>query len=268
MFHDGKAVNADTVREILARDLPRNLGPAFDDISQIRAASDTEIEFSLREPSAFLLEGLDAPIQGPGTRLVGTGPFSLANQSGEQTEMRANDHYHRGKPLIDRIVIKPYASVRAAWADMLRGQVDMLYEVGVDALDSLQPSNDVRIFAFQRAYAYMIILNVRKPYLRDAGFRRALNAAIDRPALISQALNGHGIPALGPVWPSHWAYDPQSSGFRYEPHPVTAARTRLSCLFADPVVRAAGTGRAETTAGRRRRSKLGGSTGRQDSRSA
>ena len=40
---------------------------------------------------------------------------------------------------VDRIVLKPYDSFRGAWADMLRGKVDMLYEVGLEGLDSLQP---------------------------------------------------------------------------------------------------------------------------------
>ncbi len=46
---------------------------------------------------------------------------------------------------------------------MLRGQVDMLYEVGVDAFDSLQPASDTKIFTFQRPYAYIIVFNVAKP---------------------------------------------------------------------------------------------------------
>ena len=234
-FHTGKPVTAEIVSAILAKDLPKNLGPAFDDVDKIRAVSDREIEFSLRRRSAFVLEGLDVPIAEPGSPLIGTGPFYVADDKSDRVEMRANDRYHLGKPHIDRVVIKAYASLRAAWADMLRGQVDMLYDVGMDALGSLQRSNAVKIFAFQRAYAYTVILNVRKPYLRDAGLRRTMNAAIDRQELVSQALNGHGTPALGPVWPYHWAFDPSSPGFRYQPVPVVRSGLRpLTCLIFDP----------------------------------
>ena len=41
----------------------------------------------------------------------------------------------------------------------------------------------------------MVLLNVQKPYLRDPAFRRQLNAAIDRDALVADALKGHGTPA-------------------------------------------------------------------------
>ena len=45
-----------------------------------------------------------------------------------------------------------YPSVRAAWAELLRGNLDMLYEVNVDALDSLQGSSNVSVFSFVRHY--------------------------------------------------------------------------------------------------------------------
>ena len=87
--------------------------------------------------------------------------------------MRANARYYGGKPSIDRVILKPYASVRSAWADMLRGQVDMLYEVGVDALDSLESSNDVNIFTFQRGYAYLLLLERAQPRAPRSGLPAA-----------------------------------------------------------------------------------------------
>ena len=174
-FHDGTPLTAAIVRDLLKKQLPDFLGPAIQDVSQILAVSDTQLEFSLRERSAFLLEGLEVPVEKPGPSPIGTGAFSVTTAQGDrnQVEIGANEHYHGGKPFIDRIVIKPYASVRSAWADMLRGDVDMLYEVGVEALDSLQPSSGTRVFTFQRPYSYVAVLNVQKPYLRDPGFRRA-----------------------------------------------------------------------------------------------
>jgi peptide/nickel transport system substrate-binding protein len=210
------------------------MGPAVKDIARIRDVSETQLEFSLRERSAFLIEGMEVPVERPGPSPIGTGAFLVMDAQGDrnQVEIRANEHYYGGKPFIDRIVIKPYRSVRSAWADMLRGDVDMLYEVGVDALDSLQPSSGTKVFTFQRPYAYLAILNVQKPYLRDPGFRRELNAAIDRDALVRDVFKGHGAPSVGPVWPHHWAYSTQLPSFRYEPRPVKSGR-RLTFMFPD-----------------------------------
>ena len=236
-FHDGTPVNAHVLQRILQDQLPQNLGPAFEDVKEIRAISDRDIEFSLRRRSTFLLERLDFQIQrAGGSALIGTGPFSVADQENDEIEMRANRAYFAATPAIDRIVIKPYTSIRAAWADMLRGQVDMLYDVGVDALDSLEASRDVKVFTFQRGYAYVLLLNLGNPYLRDADFRRRLNAAVDRDELVRDVLRGHGTPASGPVWPHHWAYTSELPQFQYQPRPVpvSVARRRLKCIFNEP----------------------------------
>jgi peptide/nickel transport system substrate-binding protein len=227
-------LTAAQVRDLLDKQLPSSLGPAMKDVVQIRAVSETQLEVSLKQRSAFLIEGLEVPVGKPGPSPIGTGPFSVTNAQGDrnQVELGANERYYGTKPFIDRIVIEPYRSVRSAWADMLRGDVDMLYEVGVDELDSLQPSSGTKVFTFQRPYAYIAILNVQKPYLRDPGFRRELNAAIDRDALIRDVLKGHGAAATGPVWPNHWAYSTELPRFHYEPRTVKPGR-RLTCLFPD-----------------------------------
>ena len=43
--------------------------------------------------------------------------------------MRRFPDYYRGAPTIDRIVWKSYPTVRTAWAAMMRGEIDFLYEV-------------------------------------------------------------------------------------------------------------------------------------------
>jgi peptide/nickel transport system substrate-binding protein len=239
LFHDGSPVTATIVRDSLLKGLPRNLGPAFEDVQEIRAVSERDVEIVLKQPSAFAIEALDVPIAKPGATRIGTGPFVLVNQNNGTVEMRSNPDYYLGPPAIDHIVFKPYASVRSAWADLLRDQVDMLYEVGVDALDSLQPSNQVKVFSYRRHYAYVAIFNTNRPALRDPAVRRRLNAAINREQLIADALGGKGAPATGPVWPAHWANQPDAPKFVYAPEEMTerngtSRRIRLNCLFGNP----------------------------------
>jgi peptide/nickel transport system substrate-binding protein len=235
-FHDGKPADAEVIRRIVEARLPEALGPAIEDVVRIRTLSDRQLEIVLRNRSTFLMEQLgDIDINEMGSELSGTGPFYVTSQQDNEIEMRANASYHDGKVAIDRILIKPYTSVRSAWAEMLRRQVDMLYDVGVDALDSLESSSDVKIFTFERGYAYMVLLNTQKPYLRDAAFRRQLNAAIDRPALVATALKGHGTPADGAVWPHHWAFADNLPRFSYDPHEVAPDRShRMICIFNEP----------------------------------
>src|SRR5262245_9969241 len=52
-FHSGKPADAQSIREILQRQLPGALGPAIDDIADIRAVSDRDLEFLMRRRSTF-----------------------------------------------------------------------------------------------------------------------------------------------------------------------------------------------------------------------
>ncbi len=234
-FHDGGRLNASDVREVLIRDLPRHMGPAFQDITEIVATSPDSLEFRLRRPSTFLMDSLDVPIQKPvqpGETPIGTGPFRVTDSlNGEELEMVAHEAHYAGKPAIDRLVLRRYPSVRAAWADMLRGKVDMLYEVGVDALDLIEPSRNTTLFTFDRPYAYTVILNTRSSVLRDPSLRRVLNGAVDRQRLIDDALEGHGVPADGPVWPRHWAFSDETPRFEYNPTPIGAIE--FTCLIVE-----------------------------------
>lgn len=236
-FHDGSPVTADGVRGALVSGLPQTMGSAYDDIDDVRTIDAETIEFVMKRRSSFLLEALDVQIEAADSPLVGTGPFMVTNRSGDRAEMAANTQYYAGRPAIDRLVIVTYDSVRSAWADLLRGEVDMLYDVGVEALDSLESSRNVNIFTFQRGYAYMLLLNLRRAHLRDSAFRRRLNAAIDRDALIEDALIGHGRPAQGAVWPEHWAYRPDFPHFTYDARQSPGAdRRMMRILFGEPAL--------------------------------
>ncbi|MGE5242684.1 MAG: ABC transporter substrate-binding protein [Betaproteobacteria bacterium] len=206
-FHDGSKLTGQIVAQILNGTLPRTMGPIFEDVSSLSASAD-EVRIVLRRPSPLVLEALDgdAPIVKPGNPTIGTGPFKDVGKPPE-IQLRANDDYYLGRPSIAGLTIEQYPSVRAAWADLLRNRVDALFEVPTDALDSLEASSNVSVFAVSRAYQYAILLNTSSPALRSAAVRRGLNAAIDRSALVDRALGGHGIESVGPVWVKNWAFD-------------------------------------------------------------
>jgi len=61
-FHNGTPLDAHVVKDILARQLPRQMGPAFDDIDRIETPSDYEVDVLLKRPTAFLSEALDVQV--------------------------------------------------------------------------------------------------------------------------------------------------------------------------------------------------------------
>lgn len=217
-FHDGSLVDGPTVVAILRKTLPAWMGPAFEDIKEIAATSNNELDIALRRPSPLLIEALESPIRKPNGSA--TGPFKSVDS--DKSELVANDDYYLGRPAIDRIVIQRYPSIRTAWVEMLRNRIDMLYEVGPDALASLTGATDVSLFTFVRHYQLLLIFNTELPIFRDANVRRAFNLAINRDELITEGLNGHGLSSSGPIWPNYWAFQSEHPTFRFDAREAAA----------------------------------------------
>jgi len=235
-FHDGSVVDATALAGILPSAIRNLAGPIADKIESVKAVSANQIEVHFQHPSPLMLETLEASITKPGPN-VSTGPFVPSATS--PNEWVANTSYHLGRPTIDAITASTFPSVRSAWAELLRNNIDMLYEVGSDALDSLENSTNVAVFTFTRRYQYVLIFDSRSSAL-SKNVRRAINMALDRSQLVQSALNGHGVPSSGPVWPKYWAIDANAPTFSYEPRQAAALmkgnRVHLKALMAaDPL---------------------------------
>ena len=226
-FHDGSPLTAGVVADALRAMLPNTMGPAFEDVDGVTAVGDRQVVVKFRRPSPFLLDSLETPITKPGSSLVGTGPFAVVDPKTPK-ELVANAHYVLGPPGVDRIVVQAFPSVRSAWAELLRDRLDMLYEVGLDALDSLETSTSVEVFTHTRHYQYIIALNTESTVFRPKDIRRAVNLAVDRSAVVRDALNGHGVVSSGPVWPQNYGFraDLPKFGFDAQAAAATIARVR------------------------------------------
>lgn len=252
-FHDGTPVDAKAVKESLERSITTvesDLVPGLLDIESIDTPTSREILVHLKQPSTFMLDDLGVVISkvaANGTQ-VGTGPFVTISTAGNQVVMTAANDYYKGKPNIDRIVWKAYPTVRTAWAAMMRGEADVLYEVGPEAMQFMQGESSVSLFPFLRSYLFGVIFNSSHPEFKDWRIRRALNYAVDRSAIVSLALAQHGIPASGLAWPQHWAFDQSVLAFSYDPSKASAlldaanvphtvkkagvpARLHFTCIF-------------------------------------
>src|SRR4029077_4233384 len=93
------------------------------------------------------------------------------------------------------------------------------------------------LFPYTRHYQFMMLLSFRNgAAARSSAIRRALNAAIDRTAFVRDALNNHGLPSSGPIWPRHWAAQGNLPAFSFDPEAAAATvasvghPTRFTCL--------------------------------------
>jgi ABC-type transport system substrate-binding protein len=212
-FHDGSLLDSTAVVQTLPDGLKSFWGSLAQNVEQIKPVDDRTVEITFRRASPMWQEMLEVTMRKQGGS-IGTGPFAAAQNS---STLRANADYYLGSPRINEVQVTSFPTVRAAWAELLRNRIDMLWEVGTDALDSLQSSTTVAVFAYTRHYQYVLAFNPHTPALRSSAVRRALNMAIDRVSLVERALNGHGLPSSGPIWPRYWALPTPLPSFEFDP---------------------------------------------------
>ncbi len=203
-------------------------------VTRVEALSDSEIKLYLREPYAPFLDYVAASIpilpehiwknvSDPKAfktpeALVGTGPYRLADYSGEHGSYRfvAAPDYYLGTPKIREIRF-----VKLGWdmavAALKRGEVDVA-QVPSDIADSLQKEG-LRVIYNEGDWVAKLLINHRQAPLDSREVRQALGYLIDRQALVDTTLRGHGVPGSPGLLPpnSRWA-NPEVSGlYRHDP---------------------------------------------------
>ena len=129
-----------------------------------------------------LLEGLDPKTfmnWDFWTRPVGSGPYRFVRyQPGTMIEFEANPAYYRGKPKIERLVLKFVGT--AGLTELLSGQVDVVLKGLPSQIPRVLADPHFRVYYAVRPDAWVIYWKHNHPLFHDPRVRRALTLAIDR----------------------------------------------------------------------------------------
>lgn len=250
-FHDGVVLDA----QVLAAHVGAQLAALSQgEVRDVSAIDDRTLRIRLNRPYAFLFEDLSviSAQRSEGGRTIDTGPYRVTEESASHLELAAFDNYYRGKPEIETVEVKLFPDQRNAWSALMRGEIDLLYEVSPEALQFVRGESSIAVTTFPRQYVYLLGFNQRHPSLGDARVRQALDIAVNREALVETSLSGEGEPAQGHVWPRHWSYDAAAGRIEYNPARAVRvlqgagygvlnapdrmpARLRLRCLVYEPL---------------------------------
>jgi peptide/nickel transport system substrate-binding protein len=216
LFHDGTALTntiaADILREALTPDKAVSAT-----VQSVTAEGTAEIVVRTAQPEGFLLSDISmSDFSLPGKPHVGTGPFRLKPESGGLA-FAAFDDYRSGRPAIDAVNIAAYTSQRQAWAAMMRGEADVLWDVSSESRDFVQAESTIQMHSFVRAYYHALVFNLTLPLFAQKDVRKALSVAVDRQQVIDISLGKHGVPADGPIWPYHFAHQSGQAAYRFDP---------------------------------------------------
>jgi peptide/nickel transport system substrate-binding protein len=156
--------------------------------------------------------------------VIGTGPFKFVSwKKGESIIAVRNENYFRkGRPYLDRVVVKIIPDGLARVRALKLGEVDYLwyYTLPISELaDLLKDPNLIATEEGSTTYPDMIMcfLNLRSPILSKLEVRKALAHSINKTEIIEKTTFGFGKEAIGP-FPSTSPYlNPNVTRYDYNP---------------------------------------------------
>src|SRR5438445_6597315 len=200
-FHDGTAVNSDTVSA--------SLRTANRDWKVFPTGDSVVIECASPDPwlPAELALARNGIAKREGGKLLGSGAFAINHwDPGKKLELSARDDYWRGRALVDSIEIEMGRNFREQMIELDLSKADVVEIAPEQAHRAVMEGRTVQSSA---SFELMALVFSREPQTPDeARQRQVLGLSIDRAAINSVLLQGSAEPtgALLPGWMTGYAF--------------------------------------------------------------
>ncbi|MGH7395101.1 MAG: peptide-binding protein, partial [Candidatus Methylomirabilales bacterium] len=166
-------------------------------------------------------QGVDLRTTPQNRHPIGTGPFRFQEwKTQEKVVLLANPDYHRGRPYLDRVVLRIIPDSATIFLELKSRNVDM---AGLTPLQFRRQTDYPAFTRFFEKYRYLsnsyayLGFNLKDPRFADRAVRRALAHAIDKREIIEGVLLGLAQEAVGPYKPGTWWYTEAVQTFPYDP---------------------------------------------------
>jgi peptide/nickel transport system substrate-binding protein len=235
VWHDGYPFTADdvlfTIGLLQDPDYPGpgDIGDLWRSVDAAKV-DDYTVRFVLTEPYAPFLDyttvgimpehrlsgvtAADLPQADFNREPVGTGPFRLAGvEMGEghiaAVTLRRFTRYYGRSAYLENVVLRFYATSRAAFEAYQDGTVEGVSRIPVDLLPEALADGNLRLYSAPTAEMAMIYFNQlvtdTVPF-GDVRLRQALMHGINRQQLVDDVLLGQAVLPDTPLIPGTWAY--------------------------------------------------------------
>ncbi len=243
-FHDGTPFNAAAVKWNFDRqkDPKNNCRCAFyiANIVSVDAKDDLTVVYNLKDPAVNFPALLTRPDQNSSVHSptavqakgedynrnpVGTGPFVLKSwTAGDRMVVERNPNYwNKGKPHLDRVVLRPLPDSQSRFASLKSGESDLVWVDEFEADNIVRAKKDptLQVLSYAGSGAAVVVFNTKVAPLDDVRVRRALVMALDRKKMSEALTNGLARPASNAYGDGSWVHCKDDGGL-----PEDAAKAR------------------------------------------
>jgi peptide/nickel transport system substrate-binding protein len=242
-FHNGDLLTADdvvyTLNLVSSKEYNARYQIAVGFIEKAEKLGEHSVRLHLKSPNPVALEMLagNVPIypkayyekvgpSGMGTKPVGTGPYRLVEMSAGTRYVfeRFDDYYEgspKGRPAIKRVIARVLPEANTQYAELINGGLDWIWRVPPDEARNLarQPNVEIRSAEIMR-FAYIGLdpaYQDGKSPLADVRVRRAINHAINKPAIVKALVGGASRPIDVACNPLQFGCSTDVPAYPYDP---------------------------------------------------
>jgi len=248
-FHNGRALTSDDVLYSFTRILdPRVNSKRREILAEVKGAEEFSagksprvegfeavdpltLRITLAKPLPYFLQLLatpaaaivpkeiyDDPRKGYLAHPVGCGPFQVGRWVRSSfLELSAFDGYYRGRPKLDRVLIRFIENPASAMEEYKAGGLEWMDELaGSETQIARDLPGDYRKGPYLATHYYGLNL-ARKPFQGNVDLRKAFNYAVDRKAICDQVFEGNHTVSHGILPPGTQGFNPDLRGYDYDP---------------------------------------------------
>ncbi len=217
-WHDGRPIDAnDIIFTIKILQNPQVKSPynTFWQSTTVEKLSETSVKFITKDISGPFLGNLTLPILPEyvwmkvdaqnfplsefNLKAIGSGAFAISeisklpNGKIQSLNLKAFDGYTNGRPYLDEMTIKFFDTDEQAIASVQAKEADFFSYLTSNTKILAERTGNLQIFSAPSAQYQTLFFNLRKNPLSESSIRQAVNLAIDRKQIISQAFGEQNI---------------------------------------------------------------------------
>ncbi|MFM0604287.1 ABC transporter substrate-binding protein [Paraburkholderia sediminicola] len=239
-WHDGKPfTSADVAYSIQTlRQVHPRAKTTFANVTDVATPDPYTVVITLSKPAPYLIKafsssetpivpkhiygGTDVLTNPANNAPIGTGPFRFVKWvRGSYIEyVRNDDYWDKGKPWLDRIVVKVINDPAARTVAFEDGSADLSGDTPVPLSDLERLKGNPKLGLETRGYEFQagvarIEFNLDNPVLKNPKVRQAIASALDREVIRKVIYYGYATPLASPIIPSNPYYDPAPTPYPF-----------------------------------------------------
>lgn len=243
----------------------RDIGPGVDSaITKVTTPDAKTIVFTTASPSALIPAAMamyvnaiipkdygGKSVEAFSQEPIGSGPFAFDHWTkGTELKLVKNKNYwDPDKPKLDSVTftLVPDSNTRAT--QLAGGQIHINADPALSTIDSLKKQSGLEAGTFPSTEVDFLAFNTARKPLGDVNVRRAIAQAINKDAIVSSVLFGHGTPASTFLSPAFWAHlESSEPAFDLAAAKATLAKSAFPDGFTSTLTTAAGNQNASSAA--------------------